>query len=151
METRLKKGSSLIDPALDIRLSVRVIPYGQVLQQKGQTLSSFTTWILAIDFLKSVFFWIFLLIRLGLELGLRLGLGVKVGTGFGLVYIACILTPLLSSENDVRSVCWMENSANPDPRYRGFGVRVRVVSSCLLVFTVVCNSIIPFLFSCNRQ
>jgi hypothetical protein len=33
-------------------------------------------------------------------------------------------------------------------RYPGFGVRVRVVSSC---FTDVCNSIILFLFSCNRQ
>jgi hypothetical protein len=32
--------------------------------------------------------------------------------------------------------------------YPGFGVRVRVVSSC---FTDVCNSIILFLFSCNRQ
>jgi hypothetical protein len=32
--------------------------------------------------------------------------------------------------------------------YLGFGVRVRVVSSC---FTDVCNSIILFLFSCNRQ
>jgi hypothetical protein len=49
METKLKQGSSLIDPALDIRLSVRVIPYGQVLLQKGQTLSSFTTWILALS------------------------------------------------------------------------------------------------------
>jgi hypothetical protein len=36
-------------------------------------------------------------------------------------------------------------------RYPGFAVRVRVVSSCLLVFTDVCNSIILFLFSCNRQ
>ena len=33
-------------------------------------------------------------------------------------------------------------------RYPCFGVRVRVVSSC---FTDVCNSIILFLFSCNRQ
>jgi hypothetical protein len=33
-------------------------------------------------------------------------------------------------------------------RYPGFGVRVRVVSSC---FTDVCNTIILFLFSCNRQ
>jgi hypothetical protein len=33
-------------------------------------------------------------------------------------------------------------------RYPGFGVRVRAVSSC---FTDVCNSIILFLFSCNRQ
>ena len=33
-------------------------------------------------------------------------------------------------------------------RYPGFGVRVRVVSSC---FTDVCNSIILFMFSCNRQ
>jgi hypothetical protein len=31
-------------------------------------------------------------------------------------------------------------------RYPGFGVRVRVVSSCLLVFTDGCNSIILFCF-----
>jgi hypothetical protein len=36
-------------------------------------------------------------------------------------------------------------------RYPGFSVLVRVVSSCLLVFIDVCNSIILFLFSCNRQ
>ena len=55
-------------------------------------------------FSKVVSFWIFLLIRLGLELGLRLEQGLG--------QLHSHLTPLPSSENDVMSVCWMENSAN---------------------------------------
>ena len=41
--------------------------------------------------------------------------------------------------------CFRNNREVKNP---GFGVRVRVVSSC---FTDVCNSIILFLFSCNRH
>ena len=53
-------------------------------------------------FCKVISFWIFLLIRLQL--------GLEQGQGSGQLHSH--LTPLPSSENDVWSVCWMENSAN---------------------------------------
>jgi hypothetical protein len=86
-------------------------------------------------FSKVVSFWTFLLIQLGLELGVLfyfisfighrnsrlqgdrpMGLlqtGKRWSRGWvGLVTVHSHLTPLPSSENDVRSVRWMENSAS---------------------------------------